>query len=118
MHIQIRNKKNYKGSGFYVGRPTPLGNPFKISDTLTREESIKKYRDWLRRKVIEDNQNIVRSLDELFSFLVNNQNITLICWCSPEYCHAEVIRDFLLNKYYCNEYISEKMKACLSGRKL
>jgi hypothetical protein len=36
--IKIENQRKYKGSGVYVGRPSPLGNPFEIGRDGTREE--------------------------------------------------------------------------------
>ena len=51
--IKVVNKKHYKGKGFYIGRGSPLGNPFsskksKYNTILckTPQESIVKYRDY------------------------------------------------------------------------
>jgi Domain of unknown function (DUF4326) len=45
--IRIENKKYYSGDGVYIGRPSILGNPFKIGKDGTREEVGQKYRVWL-----------------------------------------------------------------------
>jgi hypothetical protein len=54
--INVVNKKTFKGGGVYIGRPSPLGNPYThIADrrTLaqnvvkTRDEAVAKYAEWL-----------------------------------------------------------------------
>jgi len=46
--IKIVNKRNYTGPGIYIGRPSPLGNPFVIGRDGDREEVIRKYREFLK----------------------------------------------------------------------
>jgi hypothetical protein len=104
VNIKIKNKKTYQGEGFYIGRPSPLGNPFRITKTQTREDAIRRYSIWLKEQILH-NPDILKTLDGLFSHLINNQSLTLVCWCSPESCHGDVIKQFLLNKYYHGEYI-------------
>ncbi len=49
--IRIENKKRYCGEGVYIGRPSPLGNPYKIGEHGTRHEVLAKYRAWLWRQI-------------------------------------------------------------------
>lgn len=76
-------KKRYD---VYVGRPSPFGNPFShLDNTLaefkvsTREESIKKYEEWLKNQ------------PELMAQLPKLKGQVLGCWCSPLPCHADVL---------------------------
>lgn len=105
MDIKIKNKKTYTGEGFYIGRPSPLGNPFKISQDQTRKECILRYENWILEEIHKNNLEILNALDELFNSLIDNQELYLICWCSPKLCHGNVIKDILLNKYYYGDYI-------------
>lgn len=93
--IKIENRKNYKGDGTYVGRPSALGNPFEIGKHGNREEVIDKYRDWLEDGLSGDNP-AMRLFANLYDHLVLNGEITLICWCAPKPCHADVIKEVLL----------------------
>jgi hypothetical protein len=44
--ISVVNKKTYKGTGFYIERPSPLGNPYThIADRRTRAQNVVKTRD-------------------------------------------------------------------------
>lgn len=45
--IVVKNKTTYAGPGEYVGRPSPLGNPFAIGRDGTRNEVVAAYREWL-----------------------------------------------------------------------
>jgi len=49
--IRIENKKYYRGVGVYIGRPSLLGNPFKIGKDGTRQEVIQKYGIWLWEQI-------------------------------------------------------------------
>lgn len=49
--IRIENKKTYRGEGVYIGRPSLLGNPFKIGQHGTREEVVQRYKAWLWRQI-------------------------------------------------------------------
>jgi len=49
--INIVNRKSYRGEGVYIGRPSPLGNPFKIGRDGTRDEVVARYREWLWRQI-------------------------------------------------------------------
>ena len=44
--ITVANKR-VGAIGEYIGRPSPLGNPFAIGRDGTRDEVIAKYREWL-----------------------------------------------------------------------
>ena len=100
--INVVNKKSWKGEGHYIGRPTPLGNPFSHMcgttaefRVATRDEAVERYRDWLLGRLDSDNpatRMFVALLDEYES----RGELTLVCNCTPLSCHANVIRDFIL----------------------
>jgi hypothetical protein len=91
--IRIINFRNHGRYGVVnVGRPSSLGNPFKIGTHGNRDEVIDKYRRWLADRLIE--RDNIRVCDE-FERLVNiarHGDLVLGCWCSPKRCHAEVIK--------------------------
>jgi hypothetical protein len=63
----------------YIGRPSIWGNPFKLGPDGSREEVIKKYKDWLM-----GNTEVLDRLHEL-------KDKTLGCWCKPHACHGDVL---------------------------
>lgn len=66
----------------YIGRPSKWGNPFTIGTDGSREEVIKKYREWLLQQ-----DNLLEALPELYGK-------TIACWCSPLACHGDVLSEF------------------------
>jgi hypothetical protein len=78
---------------FYIGRPSPLGNPFRIGRHGSREAVIAQYADWLDWKLTPDNAGMPSAT--LFAELVavaRRGDLTLICWCAPLACHGDVIK--------------------------
>jgi len=76
--INIRKDKRYD---VYIGRPSKWGNPFVIGRDGTREQVIKKYRDWIATR------------PELLAQLSELRGKTLGCYCKPEACHGDVLAD-------------------------
>lgn len=63
----------------YIGRGGQWGNPFRIGPDGTREDVIKKYRDW-----VPTQPHLMAQL----SFL---EGKTLGCYCRPLACHGDVL---------------------------
>lgn len=66
----------------YIGRPSKWGNPFSIGRDGSREDVIRKYREWF----IEQD-NLLEALPELFGKVI-------ACWCAPHACHGDVLVEF------------------------
>ncbi len=63
----------------YIGRPSKWGNPFVIGKDGTRQEVIKKYKNWLVKQPV------------LMDSLVELRGKRLGCWCSLFACHGDVL---------------------------
>lgn len=94
-HSLVANKRTFHGDGVYVGRPSKWGNPFThlpsnvratqfygVMRVATREESIELYREYL-----------LGSPDLIADAKRELRGKTLICWCSPLPCHANVLAE-------------------------
>jgi hypothetical protein len=89
--MQVLNRHHLNGiyptGAIYVGRGTPLGNPFAIGEETksTRDEVVAAYTTWLDRKISD--------LDPVFltSFAGLRADSILVCSCSPLPCHARAI---------------------------
>lgn len=100
--ITVANKRKplYRGPiafdppYFYIGRPDPLGNPYKIGDHGTRSEVIEKYKVWLREMYVSDSK-VRTAVERLVSLHLEGRSITLVCWCAPAPCHGDVIKEFV-----------------------
>lgn len=90
---QVRVVNRHHGEvGDYIGRGTPLGNPFKRPDDgTTKDEVIGKYRTWLWQQLSHDSPQR-RALDELAVRVQNGENVNLVCSCAPRACHGDVVK--------------------------
>jgi len=73
------------GGSVYIGRPSPWGNPFVIGRDGDRDEVIEKFRVYL-----------VNNPELLNRVRVELRGKDLVCFCSPEACHGDVLL------YYAN----------------
>lgn len=91
-------KPNY----LYVGRPHPLGNPFKVAD-MGREEAISQYKTWLKSQIFSGEGAAYLALVELCKRHRQGEFIKLGCSCKPANCHADTIKlavEYLTPKLY------------------
>lgn len=87
--------KHHGQSGIYIGRGSPLGNPFPIQGADTRDIVIAKYEDWLRKQVEQRNPTVLAELERIGD-LALTQGVNLQCFCAPKRCHGDVIKVVLL----------------------
>jgi len=97
--IHIGNYKyrdnNTSGITFPVDRKTPVGNPFFMKNESERNKVCDQYEKWFNEQV-KINTKMQKYLNEILDTL-KYTDVTLMCWCSPKRCHAETIRNWLLN---------------------
>jgi hypothetical protein len=82
----------------YIGRGTPLGNPFKDG---TRHQNIIAFRRELEKALHDEPNQLAPGAKAAFEHLVNLSRIRpvkLQCSCAPKPCHGDVIRAFLLRE--------------------
>jgi hypothetical protein len=88
--IKIGNKK-HGTSGIYVGRPSPLGNPFPLHREEERAAVIRAYEDWLAEQLLDPSSPASREIHRLAE-LARKQDLCLVCWCAPKACHGDIIK--------------------------
>lgn len=105
--IKVVNCHLYKGDDVaYVGRPSPLGNPYthKLGTTAIKVDSIRDaislYKKYLYRELNNKNLKILNEIKLLILFYRNNGNkLALSCHCVDKHgngeCHAFVIKELL-----------------------
>jgi hypothetical protein len=82
----------------YIGRKntrfnlaqSKWANPFIRGIDGSREEVIKKYRDW-----VLDQPNLINNISELNGKILG-------CWCHPKRCHGDVLIELLLKSKFLN----------------
>lgn len=100
---EIINIKTYQNKDYIpCCRGTLFGNPFEIGLDGTREQVIEKYRVHFNNLIKDE-----RFLTEIFKL----KDKKLGCYCSPEKCHVEIIKQFLET----NEIPKLKLKVAIIG---
>lgn len=89
MDIENRHRlgDRWPNGAVYVGRGTPLGNPYRIGSDGDRDAVVDRYADWLKARIEEGDPVVLTALRGL------SEDSTLVCSCAPARCHAEVIRE-------------------------
>lgn len=101
LNIVVVNK--YHGTtGEYIGRGSPLGNPFPIQPGSPRETVIEAYATWLSEKILNKDSKVINELDRLHQIAVLTGMVKLQCFCAPKPCHGDVIRKVIMTAHNNN----------------
>lgn len=104
--IEVVNKHKHQPSStdFYIGRGSVLGNPFTGSKELSntkalfqadsREEAIALYRNWINQKIQQRDPTVVAALNLIY-LMAKQDGVKLICYCKPQACHGDVIKELV-----------------------
>jgi hypothetical protein len=76
--VSLHGREGVRPIGEYVGRPSPLGNPWVIGRDGTREEVLAKYRAWLRRQWRQGGP-VRRELERLATKYRRDGQLTWLC---------------------------------------
>ena len=97
MTIKVINRrtatKEEKEGAVYVGRPTTLGNPWTLPKGEDPGATLAKYKHWLNLQWKTKNPKVVHALKALAIMYRDNGELTLMCWCAPNPCHADIIAE-------------------------
>jgi O-acetyl-ADP-ribose deacetylase (regulator of RNase III) len=88
----VRCRRSIPGRVAYVGRPGPLGNPYRLDDPrnpAARRDCLQRYRRYLHQRATHDR--------EFRAELEAVRRLDLGCYCAPRPCHADVILAWLLH---------------------
>ncbi|RPA82174.1 hypothetical protein BJ508DRAFT_414241 [Ascobolus immersus RN42] len=74
----------------YIGRPSPLGNPFPLHQEAQRAEVVEKYDAYLK-KAYGENAALREELHRIAGKVKAGESVAVQCWCSPLKCHGDVV---------------------------
>lgn len=99
--IKVVNKKSLSPelgyTDVYIGRPSALGNPYRMNGEHTRKVVCDLYHRYLWKQMQiawrePDAQNLVwNELKRIASLIKSGVNVRLICYCEPLDCHGNSI---------------------------
>lgn len=85
----VVNRHHYRGKEIprpwrYIGRGSPLGNPFAVAEHGA-SAALEKYRRWLWEQMQDPGSGVSRALRSI------RPGERLVCSCTPRPCHGDVI---------------------------
>jgi hypothetical protein len=89
-----RRKPDSLGPRVYVGRGSPLGNPFEMQDRSDAERNrvCDEYEPWLRKQYRLQGSPQRTGLDRLVARHRAGEDLRLECFCAPKRCHADFVK--------------------------
>lgn len=122
IYVYNRTKEDYsdKPGNYACYRPSILSNPYthiKDKKTLasfvvkTRDEAIDRYSSYFDR-MYKGNAPFKYIVDEIYERYKHGEDIYLECYCKPERCHCDVIKEKLEKRL-----VKEKIKEAKERRK-
>lgn len=109
-----RNKHTPQPMDFYIGRGSPLGNPYTHIKSQTKlrkglalyyedtlEEVLQKYEKWLLFRLSDKKSEQHKEFYRLVKF-ASTQDINLVCYCAPKRCHGDYIKKLIENLLFPN----------------
>ena len=78
----------------YIGRGSPLGNPFAMRSESERDKVCDQYEAWFKDKVAQNDPSVMNELRRLYR-LSKQGDVVLGCFCAPKRCHGQTIKRFI-----------------------
>lgn len=85
-------RKNDPGA-VYIGRGSPLGNPFVMHNESQRDYVCDEYEKWFHQRFSTDDAMVLMIADLLD--IARDGDLVLGCFCAPKRCHGDTIKRFL-----------------------
>jgi hypothetical protein len=92
-----RHKHEVTANDYYIGRGTPLGNPFEITETRSRDEAIALYKPYILEKIKAKDVPVCNMLNNIYRE-AKRGNVFLLCSCKPLSCHGDFIKGLIEEK--------------------
>lgn len=99
--ITVINVYQQGKRGEYIGRGSPLGNPYSHMPGTraqflvdNRDEAVAHYEAWLAVQIRDKNWEVINELNRLLK-IAKEGDLELRCYCAPKKCHGDVVKKFL-----------------------
>ena len=83
MTVLNKYKDYIPPDAIYIGRGSVWGNPYALSESMTREESVAKFKVYIKNQIKSGNITLQQ--------LASLHNKDIVCYCTPKTCHGHVL---------------------------
>ena len=104
--VYNRKKETHNKNDFYIGRGSPLGNPYThIKDRQTkalylcpdRDSAIDAYSHYFDI-MYGSNKAFTEACDKIYEVYKTGEDVYLGCYCKPLRCHGDILAEKLQEK--------------------
>ena len=88
----------------YIGRPSPLGNPFPMTKEAERQSVCDKYEVWFDKQVLGEAPELMAELEMILSMAIEYGLVRLKCFCAPRACHGDTVKAYLIKQLRLRGY--------------
>jgi hypothetical protein len=83
-NLKVINRYKEKET-IYIGRGSPLGNPYRLHKGAAKGSTLQAYSQWIKKKVMALDTDVMTAL------LAIKDGDKLGCFCKPQVCHGDII---------------------------
>ena len=105
LNINVVNMNNHEPTeyDYYIGRPSPLSNPFTHKNNTkfakfvvnTRDEAIELYNSYFDKNL--KTEEFQDAINEILEMHKKYKKVNLVCFCKPKSCHGDYIKHKIEN---------------------
>lgn len=88
----------------YIGRPSPLGNPFPMTKESQRQGVCGQYEIWFQQQVVDEVPEVMQELENILNKAIEYGLVRLKCFCAPRACHGDTIKAYLIKQLRLRGY--------------
>jgi hypothetical protein len=89
--------KRWDKGAEYIGRPSPLGNPYYMANESQRDRVCDQYEAWFKQRLRVEDPVVMHELARLHATATRTGHLVLGCYCAPKRCHGDTIKRWLDN---------------------
>lgn len=115
--ITVVNKTKHLSTphDVFVGRGSPLGNVYDFKGSShpqvkhvvsTRLEAVQENDKHLQKSILDGDPEICDAINELIIKHKKGEPINLVCYCAPNFCHADNIQRYVEESRSCVNWFS------------
>lgn len=97
----MRDRKPNKSYDIKVDRSSILGSPYYLKSEKDRNNVCNLYHEWFYKNVDapgNERMTFKKELTRLIDIYLEYNKLNLFCWCAPKRCHAETIKQYIINE--------------------
>lgn len=113
--IEVVKKPFFEDGTVYIGRGSPLGNPWTCKEShhpqarfkaMSRTDAISKFKTYFENALLDCDPTVCEEFKKIQCRYFRGENIFLECFCAPKRCHGDIIKSKIESCRYIINWFS------------